>query len=392
MYLKSIQFTQFPNSPQEWILEECTLGNINLVAGKNASGKSKTLNTILSLSKYLSVEKTTQMIFGDCFYKFTFDREGREIVYTLKLLDQKVAEEQLYVGGELLLKRGPGGVGQIKFEKVPAENSPLLDFQTPEEDVAAFTRRDSIQHPFLEDLYEWGKNLMHFQFGTSLGKEGFAIFVKKDKIEPIDYRNTNQPALIFKRGQSEFGNPFAEAVKANMRRVGYDLDSVDIGPPISVRFTFPAYAPPPEPVQGLLVKEDDLPGITDQNDMSQGMFRALCVVIYVTYGVMVARPSCILIDDIGEGLDYERSGNLIRLLVEKAEESNIQLIMSTNDRYSMNNVSLKYWSIANRERNKVRMINYHNRPKVFDDFELTGLTNFDFFSSNYFLNPSEGRN
>jgi hypothetical protein len=367
-------------------------GNINLIAGKNASGKSKTLNVILSLSKYLSIEKTTQTLFGDCTYKITFDNEGKEIIYTLSLENQKVIEEQLQVGGELLLKRGRGGFGQIKFERVSPEQNSLLDFQTPEEDVAAFTRRDSIQHPFLEDLYQWGKNLMHFQFGTSLGKEGFAIFLKKDRAEPIDYRNTNQPALIFKRGRDEFGSSFVEAVKTNMRRVGYALEEVDIGPPISVKFTFQGYPPPSEPVQGLFVKEADLQGITDQNDMSQGMFRALCVVIYVTYGAMVARPSCILIDDIGEGLDYERSGNLMRLLLEKAEESNIQLIMSTNDRYAMNNVSLRYWSIANRERNKVTLISCHNRPKVFDDFDLTGLTNFDFFSSNYFLNPSDRRN
>jgi hypothetical protein len=267
-----------------------------------------------------------------------------------------------------------------------------LDFQTPEEDVAALTRRDSIQHPFLEDLYDWGKNLMHFQFGSSLGKEGFAIFVKKDKESPVDYRNTNQPAYIFWRAMREFGSSFVDSVRANMRYVGYDLESVDVGPPVSARFTFQGPLLPSEPVEGLIVKEADLPGKTDQLDMSQGMFRALCVVIYVTYGVMAARPSCILIDDIGEGLDYERSSNLIKLLVEKAEESNIQLIMSTNDRYAMNNVPLKYWSIVNRQRNRSIMINYQNNPKVFDDFELTGLSNFDFFSSNYFLNSQDGQN
>ena len=227
---------------------------------------------------------------------------------------------------------------------------------------------------------------MHFQFGSSLGKEGFTIFPKTDKEDPIDYRNTNQPAYIFKRAKREFGDSFVESVKANMGYVGYDIENVDVGPPVSVRFTFQGPLSSSDPIEGLIVKEADLPGITDQSDMSQGMYRALCVVIYVTYGVMAAKPSCMLIDDIGEGLDYERSTNLIRLLVEKAEESNIQLIMSTNDRYAMNNVPLKYWSIVNRQGNRSIMINYQTNPKVFDDFELTGLSNFDFFSSNYFLN------
>ena len=98
-------------------------------------------------------------------------------------------------------------------------------------------------------------------------------------------------------------------------------------------------------------------------------------------------PSCILIDDIGEGLDYGRAKSLIDLIISKASVSSVQILMTTNDRFVMNKMPLEYWSIINRYGQKSLFYNYRNSAKVFDEFELIGLSNFDFFSSNYFLKP-----
>jgi len=70
----------------------------------------------------------------------------------------------------------------------------------------------------------------------------------------------------------------------------------------------------------MYVREADLPGITDQHSMSQGMFRALSIIVQVNYSVLADTPSCILIDDIGEGLDFERSCDLIDVLMSKAQK------------------------------------------------------------------------
>ena len=136
--------------------------------------------------------------------------------------------------------------------------------------------------------------------------------------------------------------------------------------------------------EGILVRESDLKGTTDQHDMSQGMFRALSLVIQLNYSLLASIPSCILVDDIGEGLDYERSSALIKLLVGKAKKSSVQLIMTTNDRFVMNNVPLEYWSVMQRFSNESKIYNHRNSEKQFKDFELTGLNNFDFFTSGSF--------
>jgi ABC-type Mn2+/Zn2+ transport system ATPase subunit len=121
------------------------------------------------------------------------------------------------------------------------------------------------------------------------------------------------------------------------------------------------------------------------------MFRALSLIIQLNYSQLASIPSCILIDDIGEGLDYERSSSLIKLLIEKAKTSAVQLVMSTNDRFVMNNVPLEYWCVMRRISNVSKVYNYRNAKKQFEDFELTGLSNFDFFTSGAFeeQNPTQ---
>ena len=91
-----------------------------------------------------------------------------------------------------------------------------------------------------------------------------------------------------------------------------------------------------------------------------------------------------LIDDIGEGLDFERSTALIKLLIDKAKESAVQLIMTTNDRFTMNSVPLEYWSVIHRVGGKCRVFNYDNSRKIFDEFVYTGLSNFDFFATEFY--------
>ena len=144
------------------------------------------------------------------------------------------------------------------------------------------------------------------------------------------------------------------------------------------------------PAMGLAVNEAGLKGQVDQTNISQGMFRALSLIIQMNSAIMRKNLSCVLIDDIGEGLDFDRSTKLIRLLIDKAEDESVQMIMSTNDRFVMNNVPLEYWTIVHRIGNKVRCINIRNKPELFEEFELTGLNNFDFFSSNFLLSDQEG--
>ena len=137
----------------------------------------------------------------------------------------------------------------------------------------------------------------------------------------------------------------------------------------------------------LYVVEDGLESRLSEYQLSQGMFRALALIVYIQHVVQNNYVSIILIDDLGEGLDYERATKLGKLLVEKLENSNIQFIATSNDSFLMDVIPIKYWNILQRDGNTVRALNYHNSKERFDKFLMTGLSNFDLFSSDYLMRP-----
>jgi energy-coupling factor transporter ATP-binding protein EcfA2 len=375
MFLKSIEYTQYEGTPKLWKLEGCTLGNINLIVGKNATGKSKTLSIINSLASLLSGERA---IFITGNYKVKFDNKGQKINYYLHYENSSVVKEELIIDSEKKLTRGKEGIGEIYY----AEKKDTINFQTPPRELASVARRDTIQHPFLEDLYNWSRCVRYYRFGTQLGKEHLAVFIKNKAEQPsLNPRDTDLVIAMFREGREKYSEEFTNAIMNDMNSIGYSLDEIGINAPESLILQAEL---PTEPVV-LYVKETDLDCKTDQLDMSQGMFRALSLMIQIHYSLFTSTPSCILIDDIGEGLDFERSSALVKLLIERAKNSSVQLIMATNDRFIMNSVPLEYWLVVQRIGGKSKIYNRRNSPQLFKDFELTGLNNFDFFSSGYYL-------
>ena len=116
---------------------------------------------------------------------------------------------------QVSLERGQGGSGKLLASKT----GQMLEFQTPDSELAAVTRRDSIQHPYFENLYSWGKGVRHFQFGTSLGKDRL-VYLTKDKPSNFDPRNTAEVISVFRRGLEEFGDDFTRNIVSDMAAIG----------------------------------------------------------------------------------------------------------------------------------------------------------------------------
>jgi len=376
MELKFLEYQQHIRTKNEWRLEPTTFDNVNLIAGQNATGKTKVLNVISGLARLFSDIQNIQYKSGT--YRIVFIKDSNEFSYYLNYKNSKVLSEKLQINGEVHLNRDSHGDAKIFSNQIKQK----LEYKIPEDQLAVLTKRDSRQHPFLDELYVWGKDLIHFKFGDSLGKNVMGMSSKRvAKDLQFNLKSTDKVLYIYKKGRKKYGPGFERAIKQDMASVGYNLEKIFLSQPVSLQISgdFPT-----QPV-ALTVKEKDLPGLTDQNDMSQGMFRALSLLIQLNYARKANKLSCVLIDDIGEGLDYERSSNLIKLLLRKMKKKSVQLIMSTNDRFVMNNVPLECWIIMHRVGNKSLNFNYRDSKELFDEFELMGLNNFDFFTSKFFL-------
>ena len=376
MKLSKIAYSELRGDPREWTLKKLILGDINLLVGRNAVGKTRSLNIIQALSNILSGRRTA---LTDGEWDTEFIRDDARFNYRLKIKSHEVVFEKLerIRAGEkmLLLVRRAGGRGKIWGEKSGSH----LEFQSPPDQIVAVARRDTVQHNFLIPLAEWGKAALHFPFGREIGRT-FAFLVQEGTLQPAPDRGDTPPIIeVFRRGKKEIGDDFVAGVIADMRAIGYVVSEVgvDAQASLTVQTTLPGK------LLGLFLQEDDLNCRTEQINISAGMFAALSIIVLINFRVKAMKPSCMLIDDIGEGLDYERSTALIELLISKARSHSVQLIMASNDRFVMNKVPLEMWTVLNRRGCTVQGYNVHNSPRKFKQFRFTGLSNFDLLATNY---------
>ncbi len=232
MRLQSIKYEEFEGGDQEWILEGLTLGSINLLVGKNATGKSRTLRVIVGLAQLLCGLRSPAH-FSTGKYEVCFQNGKDDLKYQFHFKDKEVLTESLTVNGDTKLQRAEGGEGTIYAERV--NKGMDIEFQTPQDELAAFVRRDLKQHSFLEPLHIWASSVRHYEFGTSLGKENFAIQVKKGGFV-ADGKNASEIIGVFQRAKRDFQSTFADLVIKDMAKVDYPITEIGIRPPVSIQF------------------------------------------------------------------------------------------------------------------------------------------------------------
>ncbi|HEX7862304.1 MAG TPA: hypothetical protein VF773_18350 [Verrucomicrobiae bacterium] len=171
-------------------------------------------------------------------------------------------------------------------------------------------------------------------------------------------------AEVFARGHKDFGDSFEAKVRERLKRVAYPVESFRLQEPLR-----------------LLVKQPGRKAAVAFSKLSQAQQRATTFLSIVTLLELEGRSATLLVDDFGEGLDYESAIQLTKLLLEL--NSPLQFLLTSNDRYVMNTVPLEHWTVLVEEGTRTRVFNYANSRQKFDDFKFTGLSNFDFFSMDF---------
>ena len=388
MKLDQFEYISNRGEPNEWRIDGCQLGNINLIVGKNASGKSKIVRVIYLLSELLcDGGKLGNRPTRKDEWHLLFDKDSEhQTEYFITIENGYITQEKLKIGEKIFLQRDKTGEGRIYAKELDKD----IRFQTPTTELAVVKRRDTIQHPFLEDIYKWSSSLRFYEFGTQLGKNTIATLPPTTELlkAKTDTKDSDYVVEIFVLGKREHSE-FTQRIIDDMNRIGYQIAKIET----KVPSFFKSNISPPENLDEdsdnlpkfLYVQEDGLKSVTEQSEISQGMFRALSLFIQINYAILSDQPSCIIIDDIGEGLDFQRSSAIIKLLIEKAKTGLVQLIMTTNDENIMNGVPLEYWSVIERQPGVAKLHNYANSPEQFEQFKHIGLNNFDFFASEFYL-------
>lgn len=341
--------TRFAYTESTWAIKgEMPLQPVNLLVGRNSVGKSKVIRSIGKIVSYLRQQKELSH-HETVRVTLTFSDGDEEIVYSFSSENGTVTSETLSVNHATYLERGSESA-IIQGESInPPANKLVLQ-----------VRRDTVQYPYIEKIMSWAEQACGFSFNE------------------IDIAGDNGTSFNIFGVQPELYSMVKSLPEASIQHIieeanglGYRIDRIQPLEFESMKLKWVIFHE-----EGVVVPIMD-------NSMSKGMFRALYLLIYAEYLSQQGYPSLLVIDDFCEGLDYERSTLLGKLLFDFCMEHHIQLIASSNDTFLMDVVDLDYWNILQRNGSEVYSVNNKEYPDLFNDFRFTGLSNFDFFATDY---------
>lgn len=349
--------TSFDYQENNWSLTDLSLGGLNLIVGKNAVGKSKTLNSLVRVAKIIRGD-LNGLIWGHrCRIVFKL-AEGDEMVFSYSINSQKQIEHEfLKKGDEVILERNKG-VTLLRGEEA----------NPPSDKLCVQSQRDTSNYPEFEAIINWAEQMNGFSFGDLSSFFSFAI--------PGMFNEQIEFSALYEHIKEEK----REFVVAKMRELDYDVEKIE---PVNIS----------EKYTIITLIENGVSIPLHSYIMSNGMLRVFCIFSFLAYLSSEEGAKTLLIDDLGEGLDFGRSKKLSKIVFDYCEKQGIQLIVTSNDNFLMNAVELNKWIILQREKEKVIAISEKTHPELFLRFKRTGLNNFDIFGTDFvskYLKSQEG--
>ena len=359
MILSKLHFFENKGENNFWEIKNLQFNMINLIVGLNATGKTRLVNVISNTAKIIS-KKKTKLLNGN--WDIEFKHKNGTFKYILEIYKKKVKFEKIIIGNKIVLNRknDSGKIFSYTLNK-------KIDINPPLEELTLHVRRDTKEFPFFEELLKWADNLLGYRF-TAARPDHIVMPINPENDDYLE----DLAATPYLLQKSLDDNNFIKNIIKDFSEIGYPIEKVYVNSKMITGL--------PNEIITSVVKEKDLSCQTEQTKMSQGMFRAFSLIVIIEYLLKHQKECTVIIDDLGEGLDFERSSKLTKLLINKIKNSKIQLIITSNDRFLINSIDLKYLTLLERNAHIIESYNYFNNKKLFDEFKYTGLNNFDLFS------------
>jgi AAA15 family ATPase/GTPase len=134
--------------------EEIDLQKINLIVGKNSSGKSMLVDFIIELSK------ARQFVSAYPSWSFSFE-DGMDLLkYEVNFVDRGNFKESLTINNEERITRHNNKT--IIYSEITKK---VEDISPPGDELVIYTRRDQKAYPYIERIINWANSIHFFKFG-----------------------------------------------------------------------------------------------------------------------------------------------------------------------------------------------------------------------------------
>lgn len=357
MILRELEY-----SSSLWTLVLKGIGGENLLVGKNSVGKSKTIRAIAQVADILSQRSK---LGRDMEVALVLSDDEEELHYSFKSKAGTVISESL----ESSRKGNKLVFISREIDSVILDGD--SDINAPGDKLIIHIRRDTVKYPYIEKLVNWAQSVNGFSFNEieHNPEDNTDSWFIGDRISLLD--------MVHSVAES---NSNANRIVKRMNDVGYSIRKIS------------EFVPQKYPdIKFIIVLEDGVMSPLFAGNLSKGMYRTLFTLSLLEFLANSKKPSMILIDDFCEGLDYDRSVSVGKMVYEFCREHGIQLFAASNDSYLMDVVSLDCWHILNRTGSTVTAINKFSDPDLFDDFEFSGLKNIHLLSSDFIARHRDKR-
>jgi len=360
----AMQLVSFSCNAYSLVVRDINLQPVNLFVGRNGNGKSHALRCIEWLADVIS-EKNWHPVINQ--WKATFkDAKGNELTYSFGWAERfiSIGYEDLFLNGTQLIKRNQDGCSV--YSQVTGNKETI---NPPKTKLVINVRRDTKAHPEFEQLIQWAEGTYGFRFGTIVPD----VTNISKRLSEFNFSPLNPDKTEYSSGDlfDELSLDQRTKVLGLMQDFGYDVEFLKEVSSSSID------------MRSLYYSVKGIPEIYDTAVMSQGTYRVLILLLYFFRLLNKKELQLILIDDLGEGLDYQRAVKLGKFIFDSCKAETVQLIATSNDGFLMDAIPIQYWNVLRRNGTEISALNEKNHPEIFEKFTFTGLSNFDFFSSDY---------
>lgn len=349
-----MKITSFEFSDYNWTLDKVYFSDQSLIVGRNAVGKSKTLASLILFAKFLRGEVNNATPNHWCKAEFLIEN-NITLYYTYAYKEGSIEQETLVEGDKSIIKRNKDHAVIGDTTVNPPTNKLCIQIQ-----------RDTTKNPEFEAIMQWAEQLRGFSFSDLSTRKSYLIpSMFNENIDFCDmYEQIDK--VVDKK----------DFVLNKMREMDYQIESIE---PVTISDKFNI----------VFLRENGVNTPLFSATLSNGMLRVFYIFSYIAFISLEKGAKTLLIDDLGEGLDFSRSKKLSKILFDYSSEHDIQLIVTSNDNFLMNAVSLDHWVILQRNHEITSAVSEETHPELFKKFRRMGLNNFDLLSTDFIFKNLE---
>jgi len=332
-----------------WSFDEVCFGDVNLLVGLSASGKTRLLNTIFNLGAFT----VRQNFFKNGHWNLEFEQEGKK--YNWEIITKRIssaasliAKETLYENSKLIIKRDEDKFifKDKEIPKLPLQLTSIFLLKEMECIMPIYDGFSSIMRRefFGNTLKEQAENILitqevseEFKVTAAQGKEYFLSKLYKSDL-PVSAR------LYFleKHFKEEYKiiTDYLKSIFPFIEDVLF-LDITEFRPNFPIKGKMPIFC----------IKEKHVKKQIPYEELSSGMQK---VILFLTDIKTFPKGSIYLIDEYENSLGINAINIFPSFLSEV--EQDIQFFITSHHPYLINNIGVKNWYILHRKGSNVKFL------------------------------------